>query len=149
MRKINGFLIAGIIGVLVVGANFGIQYGRIAWGNKDMWWTPKSMALPLSTTRHNFELFVNGDLLQEHLDRGSLSATDEQGKRYELVPEDIKVRFNNWHKVKSAMLHTAVWEAFMLGISLMSLIVGIRQFISENKATANNGMQADARASRR
>ena len=137
MRKINGFLMIGIIGVAVFGAHFGIQYGRVVWGSNDIWWTPKSMALPLSETRHKFELFVSGDLLQDHLDRGSLSATDSQGERYDLVPEDIEVRLNNWQKIKSSMLHIAVWAAFMLGISVMSLIVGVKQFLSGNKTTAN------------
>jgi len=143
MRKINAFLIAGIIGVSVFGAHFGIQYGRAVWGNNDMWWTPKSMTLPLSKTHHNFELFVSGDLLQDHLDRNSLSATDAQGEHYDLVPEDIEVRLNNWQKVKSTMLHTAVWAAFMLGISVMSLIVGVIQFVSGNKTTANKSDAGD------
>lgn len=144
MRKTNGFLIAGIIGVSVVGAHFGIQYGRAVWGNNDMWWTPKSMALPLSQTRNNFEVFVSGDLLQNHLDRKSLSATNPQGERYDLSPDDIEVRLNNWQKVKSSMLHTAVWAAFMLGVSVMSFVVGVKQFISENKTTANKPDAGDA-----
>ena len=144
MRKINGFLIAGIIGVSVFGAHFGIQYGRAIWGNNDIWWTPKSMALPLSKTRHNFEIYLHGDLLQNHLDSGSLSATDARGERYALASEDIKVRLNNWQKVKSSMLHTAVWAAFMLGISLMSLIIGVQQFISANKTTANKPDAGDS-----
>lgn len=137
MRKTNGFLIVGIIGVSVLGSHFGIEYGRAVWGNNNMWWTPKSMALPLFKTRKNFELFISGELLQDHLDRRSLSATDAKGERYDLVPDDIYVRLNNWQKVKSSMLHTAVWIAFMLGISVMSLIVGVKQFISEDKTTAN------------
>jgi len=144
MRKINGFLIAGIIGVSVFGAHFGIQYGRAIWGNNDMWWTPKSMALPLSKTRHNFEVFVSGNLLQNHLDNGSLSVTDSQGERYILVPEDIEVRLNNWQKVKSSMLHKAVWAAFTLGISLMCLIIGVKQFISGNKTIANKPDAGDS-----
>jgi hypothetical protein len=102
MRRTNGFLIVGVIGVSVLGAHFGMQYGRAVWGNSDMWWTPKSMALPLSQTRSDFEIFVSGDLLQDHLDRRSLYATDSQGERYDLTPDDIEVRLNNWQKVKSS-----------------------------------------------
>ena len=136
MHKMNGLLIAGIIGLSVFGAQFGIQYGRVLWGNKDIYWTPKSMALPLSETQHNFEVFVSGDLLQNHLNRKSLSATDPQGERYQLRAEDIVVRLNNWQKVKSTILHTAIWLAFMLGMSLMCLLVGIKQFTSANKVDA-------------
>jgi len=105
------------------------------WGKGDMWWTPRSMALPLSETRNNFELLVSGDLLQDHLARGSLSAIDSQGERYRLASEDVEVRLNNWQKVKSSMLHSAVLSAFMLGFSLLSLIVGVRQFVSNGKTT--------------
>ena len=137
MRKINGWLLIGIIGIAVFGSHLAIQYGQAVWGNSDMWWTPRSMALPLSETRQNFELFVRGELLQRHLDRGSLSAIDSQAGRYSFVPEDVEVRLYNWQKVKSSMLHIAVLAAFMLGISVMSLIVGIIQFVAKNKATAN------------
>lgn len=145
MQKINGFLIAGIIGVSVFGTHFGIQYGRVVWGNNDMWWTPRSMTLPLSEARHDFELLVCGDSLQDHLNRNSLSATDAQGERYDLAPKDIAVRLNNWQKVKSTMLHAAVWSAFMFGISLMSFIVGVRQFFSEDKTTANKPDTGDGK----
>lgn len=141
MLKINGFLIAGIIGVAVIGSHFGVQYGRAVWGSNDMWWTPKAMALTLSETRHNFELFVRGDLLQNHLKKGTLSAIDSQGESYRLVPEDIQVRLNNWYKVKSSMLHSAVLAAFLLGISVMSLVVGVKQLVVEKRKIQASHMQ--------
>jgi hypothetical protein len=141
MHKINGFLITGIIGVAVIGSHFGVQYGRAVWGSNDRWWTPKSMALTLSETRHNFELFVRGELLQNHLKKGTLSAIDSQGESYRLVPEDIQVRLNNWHKVKSSMLHSAVLAAFLLGISVMSLAVGVIQLVVEKKNLQTSRIQ--------
>ncbi len=144
MRKINGLFIAGIIGVFVIGSHVGVQYGRAVWGNSDMWWTPKSMALPLSETRKNFELFVRGDLLQNHLKKGTLSAIDSQGESYRLAPEDIQVRLNNWYKVKSSMLHSAVLAAFLLGISVMSLAFGVKQLVAERKKAANKPDTDDA-----
>ena len=144
MRKLNGYLITGIIGMAVIGSHFGVQYGRAVWGNNDMWWTPKPMALTLSETRHNFELFVRGDLLQNHLRKGTLSAIDSQGESYRIVPEDIQVRLNNWYKVKSSMLHSAVLAAVLLGISVMSLVVGLKQLVAENKKTVSKSDTGDA-----
>jgi hypothetical protein len=95
------------------------------------------MALSLSETRHNFELFVREDLLQNHLEKGTLSAIDSQGESYRLVPEDIQVRLNNWYKVKSSRLHPAVLAAFLSGMSVMALFVGVIQLVAEKKKTEN------------
>jgi hypothetical protein len=136
MRKLNPWLIIGIIGVSVFGSQFGIHYGRAVWGRSDIWWTPKSMALPFNDTRRQFEIFLNDELLQNHLERGSLSATDLKGQPYHVVSDDITVRLNNWHKIKASRLHSAVFMALLLGISLMSLIVGMTQFFAGNKDNA-------------
>ncbi|HDQ44150.1 MAG TPA: hypothetical protein ENN17_01460 [bacterium] len=131
--KFNAWLLFGIIGVSLFGSQFGIYYGRAVWGNADIWWTPRNMALPPEDTKNEFELFVKGDLLQDHLERGSLSATDPDGESKTLNSGDIAVRLNNRHKTKASLLHVAVFMALLLGASLMSLVVGIRQMMAMTK----------------
>ena len=144
MRIINAWLIIGIIGVCVFGSHFGIQYGRAMLGRKDMWWTPKAMALPLEQTRREFELFINNELLQSRIKQGTLLAIDPEGNAYPVVSENVTVRLNNWHKTKASFLHIAVFTALLLGISLTSLIVGAIQYLENSKALANKPDAGDA-----
>jgi hypothetical protein len=124
-KRVNSLLIIGITGTIVLGFHFGVQYGRATWGNHTIWWTPKAMAVSLDETRQYFELFLSNELLQDHLKRRSLSATERNGKTYQVVPEDIKVRLNNWYKVKASFLNAAVFSAFVLGVSVTCLILGL------------------------
>lgn len=132
-KSVNPLLLVGIIGTIVAGFHFGVEYGRAMWGSRDIWWTPKSVAFPLDKTRQEFELFLSGELLQDHLERSSLSATDSNGKSYQIVPDDIEVRLNNWHKVKASFLNSAVFSAFMLGVSSTCLVMGVMQLLARRK----------------
>ncbi|MCJ8499727.1 hypothetical protein [Desulfatitalea alkaliphila] len=128
--KINAWLIFGIIGVSVFGSQFVIHYYRAVWGNAEMWWTPKTMALSIDDTRNYVELYLNDELLQDHIKRGSLSVTGRNGQSMLVGADDIKARLNNWHKMKASFLHTAVYMALLLGASLMSIATGIVQILA-------------------
>lgn len=132
-REINALLLIGIIGTAVAGSQFAVNYGRATWGDKDIWWTPASLALPLEDTKHQFRIFLSGEPLQNHLEEGSLSATDSSGQSYRVVAEDLRVRLNNWNKVKASHLHSAVLSAFMLGVSLTCLFLGVLQSVTSRK----------------
>jgi len=132
-RDINALLLIGIIGAAVLGPQFAVQYGRATWGDKDIWWTPASLALPLQETKQEFRVFLSGEPLQGHLERGSLSATDPNGRSYQVVSEDIRVRLNNWNKVRASHLHSAVLSAFMLGVSVTFLLLGVLQFATRRR----------------
>lgn len=134
--KYYAWLLVGIIGVSFFGSQFGVYYGRAVWGNHDIWWTPRIMALPLDDTKKEFEIFVDGKLLQDRLEQGSLSVTDLTGESRRLMSNDIEVRLNNWHKTKASLLHSAVFMALLLGASLMSLVVGVTQLIVSKKDTS-------------
>ncbi|MBN2103571.1 hypothetical protein JW835_05965 [bacterium] len=133
MKKMNGWLLIGITGVAVFGSHFGIQYFRAVRGRNDIWWTPKSMALPLDKTRQNFEIFLNDETLQDHLARGSLQVTNPEGETRRIVSDDVTARLNNWYKTKASLLHSAIFPAFFLGISVMSLIVGVIRSLTKDK----------------
>ncbi|MBN2467304.1 MAG: hypothetical protein JXD19_04060 [Deltaproteobacteria bacterium] len=138
-KKINALLLIGIIGSVVCGSHFAVTYGRALWGPSDIWWTPISMALPLDETTQEFNILVSNELLQDHLKRRSLTATDLEGKSYQVVSDDIEVRLNNWHKVKASFLHSAVFAAFMLGVSITCLILGAVQVLTRRDGRKETG----------
>jgi len=132
-KQINALIVIGIIGTAIFGANFAAKYAQANWGNKDIWWTPMSMALPLNETKQEFELYIKDALLQRHLNAGTLSVVDKTGKISMLASDDIKIRLNNWNKIKSSMLNSAAISAFSLGISLALLIFGVVQFVADKE----------------
>ena len=125
-------LAAGITGTLIFVSIFAANYGETLFGSKDIWWTPMPLALPLNDTRQEFELYIKGDLLQKHLERGTLAVVKER-QSLPLTMNDVKVRLNNWHKIKSSGLTGVAVFAFFLGISFTLLIMGIIQFFKREK----------------
>ena len=132
-KRINALLLIGIIGTCVMGPQFAFQYGKAVWGDQTIWWTPMPMALALHDTANNFKIFLNNELLDNHIERGSLFATDNSGKTYRIMPEDIQVGLNNWQKVKASFLHASIFSAFFLGVSVALLIIGMTQVFAAKK----------------
>jgi hypothetical protein len=143
-KKINVLLFIGIIGTAIFAPQFAAKYGQAIWGNKDIWWTPNALALPLHETKQEIGLFLSNELLQDHIKRGSLYAKDSQGKSYQVASKDIKIRLNNWNKVKASLLHVAVFLAFMSGVSITCLILGVAQFIIRRKEIHEQAAPPDA-----
>ncbi len=137
--KILFLLIAGIIGTSVFGAHFGVKYGQAMWGNKDMWWTPRSMALSLGETRGVFRMFLSGRPLAEQIEEGALFAVSGEGDLYKVAPADIAVRLNNWQKVKAGMLEGAVVTALFLGASVTLLLTGGIRLVRERHGRPETG----------
>ena len=132
-QKINAFLLIGIIGTCVFGAQFAIHYGKTVWGPKDIWWTPMPLTVPLSETSNDFKIFLNNELLDNHIERGALFSSDNAGKPYRVVPEDIRVGLNNWYKVKAQFLNVSLFSAFFLGLSVAFFITGVMQMVKAKK----------------
>lgn len=132
-KQINPLLFIGIIGTLVTGPQFAFHYGKVFWGNRDIWWTPMPLALSLQETANTFKMFINNESLDNHLERGSLFATDKAGQTYRVVPQDIKIGLNNWQAVKASFLHSSIYSAFFLGVSVTLLLLGIGQVLKKKQ----------------
>lgn len=52
---------------------------------------------------------------------------DNEGKQYNVVPEDIDVRLNNWEKVKSSILKNTTMSGFGFGVCITLFFVGLVQ----------------------
>jgi hypothetical protein len=129
------FLLIGMIGIFTCGSQFAAKYIQAIWGNQNIWWTPMQMALSLDETKNDFAIFISGETLQKHIDRGSLSATDQSGKPYRVVPADIKVRINNWYQTKASLLHWSVYLALFLGSCITFFGIGLAQWIVHRRRT--------------
>jgi hypothetical protein len=137
MRRINAWLLIGIIGTAVFGSQFAVHYGRAVWGRSDIWWTPFSMALPLGQTEKTFQILFRDKPLASHLDRSALVLYSADGSKIVLKPDDVAVRLNNWHRIRSQFFHLAVFTAFAFGISLALLLVGVIGFRADRASDAS------------
>lgn len=111
-RKFNELLIIGLGGTIFFGSFFAGEYLGASESNKDSWWTPMTMALSLDQTRPEFELYLKKELLQKHIEKGTLLVANDGENLSKLVLGDIKIRLNNWNKVKAEKLKYAVITAF-------------------------------------
>lgn len=140
--KFNAFLLIGMIGIFTCGSQFAAKYIQAIWGNQDIWWTPIQMSLPLDETNNDFAISISGESLQNHVDRGSLSATDQSGQPYRVVSGDIKVRINNWYKTKASLLHWSVYLALALGSCVTFFGIGLAQWLGQRRRTSQRESQA-------
>jgi hypothetical protein len=124
-RRLHPLLLAGLIGTTVSGSLFAGQYGAAVWGRSDIWWTPIELAWTLPAAANEFELYLGGELMQRQVERGALAVQNENGAMRPVAPTEIKVRLNNWQKIRAERLHGAVFAAFSLGISLTCLVLGL------------------------
>ena len=130
--KINPLLFIGLIGIITIGGNFAVQLHRVFGADQDIWWTPNAEPLAIEETNNSFRVSIGGKLLQDHCAEGTLSAVDGNGKQYRVVPQDISVRINNWHEVKSSILSNALFSAVAFGIVLAVLVIGLVQVFGRN-----------------
>ncbi len=148
-RKLNTLMLIGLIGTPVAGAQFGVDYSRAVWSDdQNNWWTPVASALPLEKTGGSFQLLLDGEPLQNHLARSSLTALGPEGLAYIVTPDLIKVRLNMRDAVQVPRLHAAIYSAFALGVSLTCLIVGLVRFFRQEpppRRMSNARMRAPIR----
>ena len=132
-RRLSPLLLAGLIGTAVSGPIFVEQYGAAVWGDQNIWWTPLELALPLAVAADEFELYLGGELLQRQVERGALAVKNKQGTMRPVAPAEIRIRLNNWQKIRAERLHGAVFAALSLGISLACLGLGLVQLLQNRK----------------
>ena len=89
----------------------------------DIWWTPPSMAAPLSVSGDRAEISARGTDLRALLDAGRVRVSLESGPVV-LTAEDVRVRFNNWDRVRAEQIPMLLVYAGTVGFTLC-LIVAI------------------------
>ncbi|HEV8510795.1 MAG TPA: hypothetical protein VGQ48_10145 [Gemmatimonadales bacterium] len=88
----------------------------------DIWWTPAPMALSPAESRDRVEIYVRGKPLAAVLAATQLSVTDE-GRSIALSPEDVRLRFNNWDRVRVGRLPLLLLYAAALGAGVLLVLL--------------------------
>ena len=126
-RSFNGLVFAGLLGTLILGSALVAALIELYRGDPGHNWTHQAMRLPLSETRDTFEVFIGGELLQKHLERGAMMTAGPDGTPYKIMEEDIRVRLNNWPGRRADLAVRAIPEAFLTGLSIACLALGVGQ----------------------
>jgi len=132
-KSLNPLLLIGLIGTLTIGSTFFINLYRVFWADRDVWWTPQSMRLPLEDTGANFQLYISDRPLKTHLSEGTLYSSDSKRKQYRIISQNVTVRLNNWDKTRASILANTTISGVFFGASISLLIVGLIQAVSSKK----------------
>jgi hypothetical protein len=127
--KLNALLLIGIIGTFTVGTTFATNVYRAFWGNRNIYWTARTMPLTIGETKNSFEMFIHRKSIHDHLTEGTLQVVLENGDQKPIAPSDIAVRINNWDKVKSSILAQSLIPSILFGASCTMLIIGVIQIL--------------------
>ncbi|MDH4352340.1 MAG: hypothetical protein OEW56_14425 [Gemmatimonadota bacterium] len=88
----------------------------------DIWWTPLPLALSLSESQDRVEIYVQGKPLGALLEAQQLSVTDKVGSRT-LGADQIRLRFNNWDRIRATRLPLLLVYAASSGGGLVLLLL--------------------------
>ena len=88
----------------------------------DIWWTPPAMASTLGDSRDRVEIYVGDKPLAARLRAQQLWIRDETGSRV-VNADGIRLRFNNWERMRTARLPLMLVCAAALGAGLVIFLV--------------------------
>jgi len=135
-RKINAYLLIGLIGVFTIGSQLFTHVYRAFWAEQNIWWTPARLSLTAEETVDRFQMTIGGKALRKHLADGTLFGVGQNGGQYRVVSKDVGVRLNNWDRVKGTLLTGALPSVFGFGVSLSFLIVGWVDWVKKKKGVS-------------
>ena len=108
-----------IAGLLLIPA---LALYREMSGRPDIWWTPLPMALSLADSRDRVEIYARGRQLGTLLDQKQLWIGDQTDART-LGVDEIRLRFNNWDRVRAAKLPMLLLYAAACGAGMALLVL--------------------------
>src|SRR5262249_61016156 len=65
-----------------------------------IWWTPRTMLVPLARSQDRVEIYARGKLLPSLLETGEVRIADDTGSST-LAASEIGLRFNNWDRLRA------------------------------------------------
>ncbi len=107
------------------------ELGRMVFERTDIWWTPMNHALSLDDARARVLIYVQGQELEERVERGELFLRTEAGTAA-VSASDVALRFNNWDKIRASRLPIAALAAALTAVGLV-LIVGCVMLVGRDR----------------
>ena len=90
----------------------------------DIWWTPKALSVPLTDASDRVEVYVRDTPLQDLIGAGRIQLVTDTGASAVVGPE-VRLRFNNWDRVRAQRLPIVIGAAFCAGASSILFLLGI------------------------
>lgn len=96
-------------------------YGEFS-GRSDIWWTPRTMLVPLGESQNRVEIYIRGRPLRALLEAGQLRIADQAGSSM-LAASEVGLRFNNWDRVRAERRKLLLGYAAIGGAAAMLLLL--------------------------
>jgi hypothetical protein len=90
----------------------------------DIWWTPQALRVPLANASDRVEIYVRDAPLQDAVKAGRVQLVVDGGVTTIAAP-DLRLRFNNWDRIRAQNLPVLLSAAFCAGGSGVFLLLGI------------------------
>lgn len=100
----------------------------------DIWWTPMTLAVPLAESGDRVEIYVRGTPLTQLLDAGQLATTG--GNTQVLTRSDVRIRFNNWDRVRAQKTPNLLLSAVSAGAGAIFLVIGLMSLSDRRRPAA-------------
>ena len=81
----------------------------------DIWWTPRTMIVPLGESKDRVEIYARGRLVDSMIQAGTLRIVRD-GDTTVVRTSDIGLRFNNWDRVRGDRTPRLLIYAAMCGV---------------------------------
>jgi hypothetical protein len=88
----------------------------------DIWWTPRTMLIPLTESTDRVEIYALGQPLTALLQAGQIRTAEGGGMRV-LRASEIGLRFNNWDRVRAERVPALVASAAACGVAALMLLL--------------------------
>jgi hypothetical protein len=89
---------------------------------RDIWWTPRTMLIPLAESTDRVEIYALGQPLTALLQAGQVRMA-EGGSMTVLTAGEIGLRFNNWERVRAERLPVLLASAAGCGVAVLMLLL--------------------------
>jgi hypothetical protein len=106
---------------LLVSAGRLIQFST---QRSDIWWTPASLAVPLSDSRDRVEVYVAGSRLEDEVGSGRVLLMKDSHAT-PLTADRVNFRFNNRDRVRAGLIPVLVGTAASGGAAGVIFIIGL------------------------
>jgi hypothetical protein len=88
----------------------------------DIWWTPRTMLIPLAESKDRVEIYARGQPLATLLEAGQVRIAEGAGTKV-LKPSEIGLRLNNWDRLRAQRLPVLLASAAACGTTLLMLLL--------------------------